>query len=135
MCRYRTSRSSTINNCSSAIEKNIYSDLAVFEFNTDPIAILSNSITLSAKIKNIGDNKSSSTNLRYYRSSDNIIDSHDTLLATSSIPILLANNNIAVSTEIALSFGTHFYGVCIDTVPYESSTINNCSSATTIPTF
>ena len=59
------------------------------------------------------------TNLRYYRSSDNIIDSNDTLLSTSSIPILSTNSNIEVSADITLSLGTHFYGVCVDTVPHD----------------
>ena len=89
------------------------------------------SFTLSVTVRNQGDHESVVTTLRYYRSTDATISSSDTELGTESV------NGLAMSSEhggsISLTApsntGTYYYGACVDAVPDEVSTANNCSVA------
>ena len=92
------------------------------------------SITLSATVRNSGDLSSSSTTLRYYRSTNNVISASDTFLGTDTVSSLSANatSSETLSTTAPSTIGTYYYGACVDTVTNEVATSNNCSTATTI---
>ncbi|MDE2807295.1 MAG: T9SS type A sorting domain-containing protein [Gemmatimonadota bacterium] len=90
---------------------------------------------IRATVSNIGSGMSAATTLRYYRSDDATIDATDTQVSTNGV------ENIA--TELywehyphvlvaPVSPGTYYYGACVDPVPGESDTNNNCSEAVPI---
>ncbi len=90
--------------------------------------------TLSATVRNQGGERSSSTTLRYYLSTDQTITTGDTEVETDYVTRL---NSSATSDEFARieapsSEGTYYYGACVDAVDGESNTGNNCSSAVTV---
>ena len=87
--------------------------------------------TLSATVRNQGDGNASSTRLRYYRSTDATITSADTEIGDDYVSSLRAS---ATSDEIIFlrapaTFGTYYYGACVDALSEESDTGNNCSVA------
>ncbi|MCY3684139.1 MAG: fibronectin type III domain-containing protein, partial [Gemmatimonadetes bacterium] len=92
------------------------------------------SFRLSATVRNRGGERSASTTLRYYLSTDETISTSDTEVGTDYVSRLNAS---ASSDEWArlkapLSEGTHYYGACVESVSGESDTGNNCSSAVTV---
>ena len=92
------------------------------------------SITLSTIVSNIGPTNSSSTTLRWYRSTDSTIDSSDTLVASSDVSEMAAGgSDSAVSGAIVVSAGEGvYYGACVEAVSGELFTDNNCSRAAMI---
>jgi hypothetical protein len=88
------------------------------------------SFTLRVAVTNVGDGRSDSTILRYYRSSDSTISRSDTLVMSTSFRALPLSTGHAVSIELTApsSPGTYYYGACVDPVAGESDTTNNCSS-------
>ena len=98
---------------------------------------------LWAKVRNIGTDLSDYTTLRYYRSDDATIDATDAQLTTRSIGSLGVEdyygngpesaqvdfNNWSTIVTASTSIGTYYYGACVDPVPGESDTNNNCSEA------
>ena len=68
------------------------------------------------------------------------LTSHDTILGTHRVgsadlvPRLNASANSAESTYLGARStpGTYYYGACVDSVPGESGTQNNCSAAVTV---
>ena len=87
--------------------------------------------TLSATVRNQGDGNASSTRLRYYLSTDATITSGDTEIGDDYVSSLRAS---ATSDEIIFlrapaTFGTYYYGACVDSLSEESDTGNNCSVA------
>ena len=88
------------------------------------------SFTLSATVRNRGDESSGATTLRYYRSTDSTITSSDTQVGTDSVGGLSASGTSAESISLTApsSAGTYYYGACVDSVAGESDTDNNCSS-------
>ena len=87
--------------------------------------------TLSVSVKNSGDGNAPSTTLRYYRSTDNNISTGDTEVSSESVSALEANrtSQTSINLKAPTSPGTYYYGVCVDSVPNESDTNNNCSVA------
>ena len=88
-------------------------------------------LTLSATVRNLGGGESAATTLRYYRSTDSTISSSDTEVGTDAVGALAA---AGASPELILltapsTAGTYYYGACVDAVPEESDTTNNCSSS------
>ena len=74
------------------------------------------------------------TTLRYYRSADAAITTGDTEVGTDAVEALAASG---VSSEsIALTApstaGMYYYGACVDAVPEETNTTNNCSAAVAV---
>ena len=135
--------SDTSNNCSSGVAVSVRAsgntnppDLIISSFTTSPTTISANqNITLSAVVENSGGQQSNSTNLRYYRSSNNIISPSDSELTsvTDSVASLNPNNSSNESAQIAgHNSGTAYYGVCVDSVSGESDTSNNCSSGVAV---
>ena len=92
------------------------------------------SFTLSATAVNQGNDRSDSTTLRYYQSTDSTITTGDTEVGTDRILGLnaSASEDESISLTAPSTPGTHYYGACVDSVTDESDTQNNCSSAVTI---
>ena len=80
--------------------------------------------TLSATVRNRGDDRSSATTLRYYRATG----SGDTLIGESPIqalaPSATASDDFRTLAETAP--GTYAYKACVAEVSGESNTANNC---------
>ena len=97
------------------------------DINADP----GSSFTLYATAHNRGDGSSNSTTLRYYRSGNDTISTSDTVVGTDPVGGLPANgvSNEWIDLYAPSSSGTYYYGACVDEVPGESNTQNNCSDA------
>ena len=87
--------------------------------------------TLSATVRNDGDEAAAATTLRYYRSTGRIITTSDTEVGTDEVGELAASGTSgeSVSLTATLPAGTYYYGACVDAVTGESDTTNNCSSS------
>ena len=90
--------------------------------------------TLSATVRNQGGERSASTTLRYYLSTDMTITTGDTEVETDYVTRLNPSETSDESARIVApsNEGTYYYGACVDAVSGESDTNNNCSSAVTV---
>ena len=132
-----SNESDTENNCSSWVEVTVEAapapDLVVESptvSNSSPAA--GQSFTLSATVRNQGAGDATSlAYLHYYRSADATISARDTEVGTDSVGFLDASETSDESIRLTApsSPGTYYYGACVETVPDESDTGNNCSSA------
>ena len=88
-------------------------------------------VLLSATVRNQGSAQSAATRLRFYRSSDATITRTDTPLQNTSINALSPSGatNPSISVQAPSAAGSYYYGACVDPVPGETNTGNNCSSA------
>ena len=97
----------------------------------DRVEAPASQFTLTAIVRNDGDEASPSTTLRYYRSADATISTSDT--AEGTAPVAGIDSRGSVSHPVALtapsSPGTYYYGACVDAVAGESDTTNNCSAS------
>ena len=86
---------------------------------------------LYATLRNQGTAPSTATRLRYYRSTDDTISPSDTQLGTGKRDPLPANGTVRKYLPVTAPStpGTYYYGVCVDSIPNESDTDNNCSAA------
>ena len=108
-------------------------DLAVVSLtatNTSPKE--GGSFALYATVSNDGDGESAATTLRYYQSTDATISSADTQVGTDGIRPLGGTADVSTDVTAPLTAGTYYYGACVDAVPGESDTTNNCSSSVTV---
>ena len=123
----------TANNCSAAVAVTVEArpDLAVAVAVPDGEVAPGGSFELRATVRNVGDAASSSTTLRYYRSSDASISTWDAEVGTDAVGALAAGADGAGSLTLnaPTTRGTYYYGACADAVPEESDTSNNCSAA------
>ena len=80
---------------------------------------------------NVGDRRASETTLRYHRSADATITRSDAEEGTGAVDELAASGSSAESITLTAPsmVGTYHYGACVDAVPNESTTDNNCSAA------
>ena len=137
--------SDTTNNCSAAVTVTVGSapapDLIVSTFtvgNSNPVP--GQYFALNVTVKNQGNGSSSSTSLRYYRSTDATITSSDAIVPTAGNSGYLSVNGLSPSgredksavTPAPSELGTYYYGACVETVTGESDTTNNCSNAVTV---
>ena len=92
------------------------------------------SFTLSVTVRNQGDRESAATTLRYYRSADPEISTSDTPQGTEPVAGIVASGTHGGSIGLTApsSAGTYYYGACVDAVPGEADTGNNCSAAVAI---
>lgn len=92
---------------------------------------------ISAMVRNQGNGLSSSSTLRYYRSTNSVISSADTLLGTDYVASLGggAISFESITVKAPLVPGTYWIGGCVDAVAGESSTGNNCSTGRQITVF
>ena len=87
--------------------------------------------TFSATVYNQGDGAASATTLRYYQSTDATVDANDTAVSTDRVVSLDPAEDGDESERLTAptGAGTHYYGACVDPVPGESNTRDNCSSS------
>ena len=92
------------------------------------------SFTVSASVRNQGDDNANSTTLRYYRSTDATISTSDTQIGTDGVSSLSAGSTSSESDSVTAPTtpGTYYTGACVDSVSGESDTGNNCSSGVQI---
>ena len=129
--------SDTANNCSEAVAVAVIQplpDLVVYEptvSESSPLAGAFLKVTVS--LGNRGDESSAATTLRYYRSTDPIVNSADTELEMADLSELSASESLdeSIYTYAPSTPGTYYYGACVDPVKGEPDTANNCSSAVT----
>ena len=127
--------SDTANNCSSSVAVRVTvpvarPDLAVVSPSVSDVRPgAGGTFTFSATVRNVGDSASASTTLRYYRSADAAVSTSDTPLGTESVDGLNASGRSAASIPLTAPStpGTYYYGACVDQVPDETNTANNCS--------
>ena len=137
--------SDTTNNCSAAVTVTVGAasapDLIVSTFTVDNSSpVPGQYFTLNATVNNQGNGSSSSTTLRYYRSTDATITTSDAIISTAGISGYLSVDGLSPSGSEAKSartpapstLGTYYYGACVETVTGESDTTNNCSPAATV---
>ena len=129
-----TAESDTTNNCSTSVPITVTqpSDLVVGSPSVENGNLDAGAwFTLSATVENEGDGASPATTLRYYRSTDAAVSTSDTEVDTDPVDTLAASGTSSESVElIAPSIpGTYYYGACVDAVPGESDTTNNCSAS------
>ena len=98
---------------------------------TDNSPETGDSFTLSATVRNDGNDASAATTLSYYRSTDVTITTADTEVDTDTVRALMASGTSeeSVSLTAPASAGTYYYGACVDAVTGESNTSNNCSGS------
>ncbi len=87
-------------------------------------------LTLRVTVENRGSGSSGPTTLTYYRSDDSTITPADTEVGTDGVAGLGASESSAESTltYAPSTPGTYYYGACVDSMPGESDTTNNCSA-------
>ena len=92
------------------------------------------SFTLVVLVHNQGNRRSDATTLRYYRSSNATISTGDMEVGTDAVSGLSVSSagDESISLTAPSSAGTYYYGACVEVVPGESATGNNCSSAVSV---
>ena len=129
--------SDTGNNCSAGVPLRVESgggaapDLVVESPEVSSNTVVPEaSFTLSATVRNQGAERSESTTLRYYRSSDSTISTSDTEVGTDFVSRLAGGASGLESIRLTApgSPGTFYYGACVESVSQESDTGNNCSA-------
>ena len=91
----------------------------------------SQNLNLSAIVENRGTSPSSSTTLRYYRSTDSDISPSDTEVGHYRMDGIAASAEIGLESKtvsVPSAPGTYYYGACVDAVSGESDPGNNCSA-------
>ena len=129
----------TANNCSAAVAVTVREppqqpDLAVTATPSYAALDPGESFTLSATVRNRGGAQAQATTLRYHRSADATIAISDTEVGTDAVNALAASGTSAESIRLTAppTSGTYYYGACVDAVPDEHDTTNNCSSSVEI---
>ena len=138
--------SDTNNNCSESVPMNVgVPDLAVgLTWASTSVPLAGQSFTLHATVRNQGPEAAGSTTLRYYRSDDAVIDAADAPAGAGTVGSLagfdgrvsgpgtrLAASGTSrqeISVTAPSSPGTYYYGACVDGIPGETNTDNNCSA-------
>ena len=105
--------------------------------NSSPMA--GEAFELTVTVRNQGDGTSDSTTLTYYRSDDSTVTPADTEVGMDGVAGLSASESSAESifTYAPSAPGAYYYGACVDSMPGESDTTNNCSvvAAATVSEF
>ena len=85
--------------------------------------------TLSATVRNAGGAAASATTLRFYRSTDETIETSDEEVGSESVGELAASESFDAEVEVNApqAPGSYYYGACANPVDGESDTANNCS--------
>ena len=119
------------NSQDNVLESQVKPDLIAYAIfvETSPFGIdPGGTFTLSAWVRNDGDEASAATTLRYYQSTDATITTSDTEVGTDAVAALAASGSSTHSVELTAPTtpGTYYYGACVDPVAEESDTTNNC---------
>jgi len=86
---------------------------------------------LLVTVHNQGAEGSAATTVRFYRSTDATITTSDTLEGTDAVNTLVPGGGSGETILLTApsTAGTYHYGACVDAVPTESDTTNNCSTS------
>jgi len=90
------------------------------------------SFELRATVRNRGTGTSTATTLRYYRSFGYTISASDTQLGMDAVGALsprTSGDQKTITLTAPEAAGTYYYGACVESIPGEPYTDNNCSSA------
>ena len=87
-----------------------------------------------ASVKNQGTAPSTATTLRYYLSENDTLSIDDTEFQTYQLDAIAdsAYGSGTIGVEAPAAHGTYYYIACVDAVPHETDTLNNCSPAAKI---
>ena len=131
--------SDTTDNCSSSVS------ITVPEPQSGPNLVVATSVsdngpaagatfTLSATVRNAGNEASAATTLRFYGSTDATITTSDTEVGTDAVAALAATGRSSQSVSVTAPStpGTYYYGACVDPVAGESDSSNNCSLSVSV---
>ena len=132
--------SDTANNCSAATVLNRPELRAASVSFDDSVIDKGADVGLHSGVGNVGTARSASTTLHFYHSADAAISTSDTEVATMAVPkldipgIFTAGgqgNGMTGRLTVTgpLDVGIHYYGACVDAVPGEADTTNNCSES------
>ena len=85
-------------------------------------------------VQNQGDGGAAATTVRYYRSTDATITRSDTAVGTDEVNTLFRLQGYGASIRLTApsTADTYYYGGCVDAVPRESDTTNNCSTSVAV---
>ena len=91
---------------------------------------IGSSFTLQTTVTNRGRESSGATTLRYDRSTEPVISSADTQVGSEPVGGLAAAGTSDLSMDLTAPSepGIYYYRACVDRVPREANTTNNCSS-------
>ena len=128
-----TDESDTTNNCSDARPITVDGpppDLVVTGPNVSEIRE-DGTFWLIVTVSNQGAGGAAATTVRYKRSTDGTITTSDTTVGTDAVNTLFPLNNYGATIKLTAPStpGTYYYGGCVDAVPRESDTTNNCSAS------
>lgn len=128
-----TGETNTRNNCdSSVIRINVGTlQISVGEGRLDDVASGS-TFTVSAVVQYIGSGQSSAARLKWYRSSDAVIQSTDTEMGDEPIPALHRGSSHRESFQFTApsASGTYYFGACIDQASRANVRASGCASET-----
>ena len=132
--------SDTTNNCSVSVRVEVGGpppDLVVLAPSVSAINEtypLDGTFSLVVTVRNQGGGTAAWTTVRYYRSTDGTNTTSDTELHTGPVYGLSPSgtSEATVLLTAPATPGTYYYGACVDAVPRESDTTNNCSSAASL---
>ena len=131
--------SDTTNNCSRGVRVTVTGSGAPVEGRdlvvesprvNDNTLTTGQSFTLSVTVRNLGDESTPLTSLRYYRSTDATITANDSEAGTDNVAGLAASGTSVESIQISAPSapGNYYYGACVEAVANEVNTNNNCST-------
>ena len=136
--------SDTTNNCSAAIVL-LQPDLVADSVSARRTLKKREEFGLYAAVGNQGTAAAPSTRLRYYHSSDGAISTSDNEVATIAVPRLEVPGMATIGQGSTMGRlvtvtapsdpGIHYYGACVDAVPGESDTTDNCSEGYRVQVF
>jgi len=125
--------SDTTNNCSTGVRVTVTSSGAPdLEFtNVTPTSVtgsVGGSVQADFTIRNTGNGAAPATTIRLYESSNSTISTTDDEIGRTAFSRLAAGQSRTISGTVRnLTAGSFYFGICIDAVPGESDTANNCS--------
>ena len=131
-----TDESDTTNNCSDARPITVDGpppDLVVTGPSVSDIQE-DGTFWLIVTVSNQGAGGAAATTVRYKRSTDGTITTTDTTVGTDAVGTLFPAGGYGATIKLTAPStpGAYYYGGCVDAVPRESDTTNNCSSAASL---
>ena len=128
-----TDESDTNNNCSDARPITVEGpppDLVVLAPDVGEVQE-DGTFFLLMTVHNQGAGGAAATTVRYKRSTDGSITTSDTTVGTDVVSTLFPTTNYGATIRLTAPStpGTYYYGGCVDAVPKESDTTNNCSTS------
>ena len=132
-----TGESDTTNNCSSSVRVTVTApnqpDLLIYAIvtTTNPFGGTGpgGRIGMSAGVRNQGGVASPATTVRFYQSADATITTSDTEAGMADVGAIAASGTSSHGDDLTApsTTGTYYYGACVDSVPDEFDTTNNCT--------